>query len=93
MILHGIKQAVRPTKRVSFLPVIGPQVLPVGIGSVLGMVSDGVEDPVHLGGPSTMVSVIHLLHEIVQGLLLGFVQRQGLADVSDVIKGLQLWHA
>lgn len=57
------------------------------------MVPDGVENPVHLRGPSAMVSVIHLLHEIVQGLLLSFVQCQSLTDVSDVVEGLQLWHA
>lgn len=37
--------------------------------SVERMLPDGVEYPVHLSGPSSMVSVVHLLHEVVQRLL------------------------
>jgi len=33
------------------------------------MLSDGVEDPVHLGGPSAVMRVVHLLHKVVQRLL------------------------
>lgn len=33
------------------------------------MLSNGVEYPVHLGGPSTVMSVIHLFHEVVQRFL------------------------
>lgn len=39
-----------------------------------------------------MVSIVHLLHEVVQGLLLRLVQGQGLPDVSNVVKRLQLGH-
>lgn len=51
-----------------------------------------MEDPVHLCGPAAVVSIIHLLHEVVQGLLLRLVQGQGLPDVSDVVERLQLGH-
>lgn len=37
--------------------------------SVKCMLSNGVEYPVHLGGPSTVMSIIHLLHEVVQRFL------------------------
>ena len=57
------------------------------------MLADGVEDPVHLGGPAAVVGVVHLLHEVVHSLLLRLVQGQGLADVGDVVEGLQLGHA
>lgn len=50
------------------------------------MLADCVEDPVHLGSPAAVVSVVHLLHEVVQGLLLRLVQGQGLPDVSDVVE-------
>lgn len=60
--------------------------------SVHGVLADGVEDPVHFGGPAAVVGVIHLLHEVVQGLLLSLVQGQGFTDVGDVIEGLQLGH-
>lgn len=56
------------------------------------MLADCVEDPVHLGSPAAVVSVIHLLHEVVQGLLLGLVQGQSLSDVRNVVKRLQLGH-
>ena len=59
---------------------------------VHGMLADSVKDPVHLGSPAAMVSVVHLLHEVVQGFLLGLVQGQGLPDVGDVIEWLQLGH-
>lgn len=63
-----------------------PLVLSLAVISVHGMLADCVEDPVHLGSPAAMVSIVHLLHEVVQGLLLRLVQGQGLSDVSDVIK-------
>lgn len=51
-----------------------------GSSSVLvGHVSDGVEDPVHLGAPAAVVSVVHLFTEVLQRLLLAFLQGQGLA--------------
>ena len=62
------------------------------VALVHGVLADGVEDPVHLGGPASVVSVVHLLHEVVQGLLLRLVQSQGLPDVGDVVEGLQLGH-
>ena len=61
--------------------------------SVHGVLADGVEDPVHLSGPAAVVGVVHLLHEVVHGLLLRLVQGQRLADVGDVVEGLQLGHA
>ena len=61
--------------------------------SVHGVLADGVEDPVHLGGPAAVVGVVHLLHEVVHSLLLRLVQGQCLADVGDVVEGLQLGHA
>lgn len=60
--------------------------------SVHGMLADRVEDPVHLCRPAAVVSVVHLLHEVVQRLLLRLVQGQGLSDVGDVVKRLQLGH-
>lgn len=54
--------------------------------SVHGMLADCVEDPVHFCSPAAMVSIIHLLHEVVQGLLLRFVQGQCFSNVRDVIK-------
>lgn len=60
---------------------------------LIGHVSYGVKDPVHLRAPAAVVSVVHLLHEVVQGLLLRLVQGQGLPDVSDVVERLQLRHS
>lgn len=69
MVLHSINQTNFVLQKGScFCLLSGPkfhQWAGICVGSVLGMVSDGVKDPVHLCGPSTMVSVIHLLHEIV----------------------------
>lgn len=56
------------------------------------MLPDRVEDPVHFSSPAAVVSVVHLLHEVVQGFLLRFVQGQSLSDVGNVVKGLQLGH-
>lgn len=40
---------------------------------LVGHVSDGVEDPVHLCAPSSVMSVVHLFGEILQSLLLSFL--------------------
>ena len=40
---------------------------------LVGHVSDGVEDPVHLGAPASMMSVVHLFGEILQRLLLALL--------------------
>ncbi|KAG9343597.1 hypothetical protein JZ751_013767 [Albula glossodonta] len=74
-------------------PAVRPPACGGTLSSVQSVLPDGVEDPVHLGGPAAVVGVVHLLHEVVQSLLLGLVQSQGLADVGDVVEGLQLWHA
>lgn len=37
---------------------------------VHGGLANSVEDPVHFGSPAAVVSVVHLLHEVVEGLLL-----------------------
>lgn len=42
--------------------------------SVQRMLLDGVEDPVHLCCPAAMMCIIHLFCEILQSLLLSFVQ-------------------
>lgn len=60
---------------------------------LIGHVPDGVEDPVHLGGPAAMVGVVHLLGEVLQRLLLALLQSQGFPQVGDVIKALQLGHS
>ncbi len=64
----------------------------VRVSVLVGHVSDGVEDPVHLGGPSSMVSVVHLFGEVLQSVLLALLQRQRLAQVCDVVEALQLRH-
>lgn len=63
-----------------------------GVSVFVGHVSDGVKDPVHFGGPSSMMGVIHLFGEVLQRLLLVLFQRQRLAQIRDVIKALQLRH-
>ena len=60
---------------------------------LVGHVPDGVEDPVHLGGPAAVVGVVHLLGEVLQRLLLALLQRQRLAQVRNVVEALQLGHA
>lgn len=81
--------------------IVGAPLVPLNVSvgstswlaaSVHGVLADGVEDPVHFRSPAAMVSVVHLLHEIVEGLLLRLVQGQGLPDVSDVVERLQLGH-
>jgi len=62
------------------------------VSVLVGHVSDGVEDPVHLGGPSSMVGVVHLFGEVLQSVLLVLLQRQRLAQVGDVVEALQLRH-
>lgn len=61
-------------------------------GLTQGHVADGVEDPVHLGGPPAVVGLIHLLGEVLERLLLGLVQGQCLAQVGNVVEGLELGH-
>ena len=39
----------------------------------VGHVSDGVEDPVHLGAPAAVVSIVHLFTEVLQRLLLALL--------------------
>lgn len=48
------------------------------------MLSNCVEYPVHLGGPPSMVSVVHLLHEVVQRLL----HKEERMNVDEIIKRL-----
>ena len=45
----------------------------VCVSVFVGHVSDGVEDPVHLGAPASMMSVVHLFGKILQCLLLALL--------------------
>lgn len=48
------------------------------------MLSNCVEYPVHLGGPPSMVCVVHLLHKVVQRLL----HKEERMNVDEIIKRL-----
>lgn len=54
----------------------------------VGHVSYGVEDPVHLRAPASVMSVIHLFGEILQGLLLALLceDRQAHRQVEKLIQ-------
>ena len=52
-----------------------------------------MEEPVELGGPLVSVGVAEVGYEVLGGLLRVLLDGQRLADVADVVQGLQLGDA
>ena len=63
------------------------------IASVQSMLLYCMENPIHFGCPAPMMGIIHLLHEILQSLLLSFIQGQGLSNICHLIKRLYFEHS
>ncbi len=54
---------------------------------------DGMEEPISLRGPSAFISLIQLMLEIRERLLLAHIRGEGSAQEVDVFESLQLGNA
>ena len=52
---------------------------------------DCMADPVYFSRPTPTMSIIQLLEEVLHSLILCFFYGQSLAEVADIVHGLQLW--